>query len=302
MRRARAAIVGIVLAFTAVRPLAAAEPVDLELLLAIDVSGSIDHEEAVLQREGYLAALTHPQVIAAVKAGYLGRIAISYYEWAGDHYQRLVADWMLVHDEASAKRLADAIAAQPITTELWTSISGAIRYGIARFAESPYAGKRRVLDISGDGPNNRGGPVTVMRDQAVLAGITINGLPIINERPSRWGLPPSPNLDLYYQDCVIGGRGAFIVVAEDFKDFAAAIRRKLILEIADVAPGGAPLSKAGAGAPDAPGGAPLMARAEARDAPELALLRMAADRPRPRGGWRPPCDEGERQMFEYRDR
>jgi hypothetical protein len=271
MTRFGAAIAAIVLALMAARPLAAAEPVDLELVLAIDVSGSIDQEEAALQREGYLSALTHPQVIAAIKTGYIGRIAITYFEWAGEHYQRTVADWMVVSDETSAKALADAIARQPVTTELWTSITGAIRYAMARFAASPYAGKRRILDISGDGPNNRGGSVIQARDEAVLAGVTINGLPIINERPSRWGLPPSPNLDLYYQECVIGGRGAFLIVADSFKDFAIAIRKKLILEIAGVAP-------------------------------ERPLLWLAQGRERPYGGWRPPCDEGERQLRQFRDR
>jgi hypothetical protein len=271
MMRVGAAIAAVVLAFVAGGPLAAAEAVDLELVLAIDVSGSIDQEEAALQREGYLAALTHPQVIAAIKSGYHGRIAVSYFEWAGEHYQRLVADWAVVSDEASAKTLAETIAQQPVTTELWTSITGAIHYAMARFAASPYVAKRRVLDISGDGPNNRGGSVLQARDEAVLAGVTINGLPIINERPSRWGLPPSPNLDLYYQDCVIGGRGAFIIVADSFKEFALAIRKKLILEIADL-----------------------------KSAPPL--LWLAQDRARPYGGWRPPCDQGEREMQKYRDR
>ena len=120
----------------------------------------------------------------------------------------------------------------PLNIQMWTSISGAIDYGLDLFNLSPHRGKRRVLDISGDGPNNDGGPVTLARDRALKAGIVINGLPIINGRPSRYGNPPMPHLDHFYRDCVIGGFGAFIVVANTYSDFARAIRRKLILEIA----------------------------------------------------------------------
>jgi len=124
----------------------------------------------------------------------------------------------------------------PLTIEMWTSISGAIDYGVDLFHFSPHKGKRRVLDISGDGPNNDGGAVIIARDRAVKSGIVINGLPIINDRPSRYGNPPMPHLDKYYRDCVIGGFGSFIVVADTFKDFGRAIRRKMILEIAGRTP------------------------------------------------------------------
>lgn len=216
----------------AVAPRAAAEPVDLELVLAVDVSGSVDPYEARLQREGYLRALVHPQVIKAITSGERRRIAVTYVEWAGDHFQRTVVDWTIVHDEASARAFASRIAEVPVLTERWTSISGAIDYAMSVFASSPYKGTRRVLDISGDGPNNSGGPVTVARDRAVKQGIVINGLPIVNDRPNPWGMPPPRNLDKYYFENVIGGPGAFIVVAKDFESFADAIRSKLVREIA----------------------------------------------------------------------
>jgi hypothetical protein len=123
-----------------------------------------------------------------------------------------------------------------VVTERRTSISAAIDYSMALFAKSPFKSKRRVIDISGDGPNNDGDPVTGLRNRAVAAGIVINGLPIINDRPSPWGMLPMPNLDLYYEDCVIGGNGAFLLVANSFQDFGRAIRRKLILEIAGLQP------------------------------------------------------------------
>lgn len=274
----RAAMVAAVLVFSAGsgRALAEAGAVDLELVIAVDVSGSIDPEEAALQRQGYVGALQDPRVLAAVKSGYHGRIAVTYVEWAGAHHRRTIADWSAIGDEASARALADWIGAQSIGTGAWTSISGAITLALDRFAESPYTSRRRVIDISGDGPNNNGPYVLEARDRAVAQGITINGLPIVNDRPSRWGLPPFPDLDLYFEDCVIGGRGAFIVVAEGFGDFAAAIRRKLILEIAGLHPSQAP-----------------------------GIVAAAEHRPRgPRTGPRPPCDIGEKQRLDrgYFDR
>jgi len=211
--------------------------VDLELVLAVDVSGSVDEEEARLQRTGYVAAFRHPEVMAAIRSGLLRRIAVTYFEWAGPQYQKLVADWMVVEDEASANRLADRLADAPIGTAAWTSISGAIDFGMRLLASGAYEGTRRVIDISGDGANNQGLPVSDLRDRAVAAGIVINGLPIVNNKPSRFGFPADPDLDLYFTHCVIGGPGAFIVVAEDFNAFAAAIRRKLVMEIAAQPPG-----------------------------------------------------------------
>jgi hypothetical protein len=210
----------------------AAERVDLHLVLAVDISGSIDAEEARLQHDGYVQALMHPAVLAAVHSGPLKRIAVTYIEWAGAPYQEVLADWAVIHDAESAKRFADEIARQPIDTAQWTSISAAIETGMALINQSPHRSRRRVIDISGDGANNNGPTINAVRDYAVSAGMVINGLPIINGRQSRYGMPQMPNLDRYYRECVIGGPGAFLIIANGFKDFARAIRRKMILEIA----------------------------------------------------------------------
>jgi len=212
------------------------QPVDLELVLAVDVSGSIDPEEARLQRDGYVAALTDPDVIEAITSGILGRVAMTYIEWAGEQYTTTIADWTMVHDEASVRAFAARVARAPIQTALWTSISNIIDHALSTFPGNGFEGTRRVLDISGDGPNNQGGLVTKFRDRAIAQGVAINGLPIVNERASPFGWPALPNLDLYYANCVIGGPGSFMVVANTFADFARAIRKKLILEIAGAHP------------------------------------------------------------------
>ena len=210
--------------------------VDLELVLAVDVSGSIDEVEARLQRQGYVSALAHPQVVEAIEAGPLGRIAVTYVEWANNLYHRTIVDWTLVDDAFSAGAIAAAVGEAPIVTGRWTSISGAIDHAVGLFDDNGYRGLRRVVDISGDGYNNNGRSVQAARDRAVAAGLTINGLPIVNDRLNPWGGPPPADLDLYYQDYVIGGPGAFIVIAQDFDDFARAILSKLILEIAGTPP------------------------------------------------------------------
>ncbi len=207
------------------------EPVDLELVLAIDVSGSVDEEEAALQRQGYLRALVDPQVLQAIAGGERRKIAITYIEWAGYHYQRLIAEWAVVSDRASAEKFVAIIAAAPISTERWTSISGALEFSLKRFSASPYRGTRRVIDVSGDGRNNNGRDLAEVRDEVLAKGIIINGLPIVNDRPTRWGTPPERDLDLYYRDHVIGGQGAFYIVADGFQAFANAVRAKLIREI-----------------------------------------------------------------------
>jgi hypothetical protein len=210
-------------------------PVDVELALGIDVSRSIDPDEARLQRDGYVAAFRSPRVHHAIKGGMLGRIAVAYYEWAGFE-QRTVLNWMVIADAASAETLADILSRHEPMSGRRTGISGAIDYGAALFENNGIEGMRRVIDISADGPNNWGEPVTVARDRAVAKRITINGLPIMNDRPTMGGLPPMPNLDLYFRDCVIGGPRAFLVVAESFEDFARAVLRKLIMEIAGLDP------------------------------------------------------------------
>lgn len=208
------------------------ERVDLELALAIDVSGSIDNEEAALQRDGYLKALIDPQVLRAISGGERKRIAITYFEWASYPYQRLLVDWTVISDQASAEAFVKQLAAAPISTERWTSISGAIEFAMKRFAASPYKGSRRIIDISGDGRNNNGRDLEETRTEAFAQGIVINGLPIVNDRPTRWGTPPERDLEGYYREHVIGGPGAFLIVAEGFQSFANAIRSKLVREIA----------------------------------------------------------------------
>ncbi len=218
-------------------PASAADlPVDLELELAVDVSRSVDDEEAALQRRGYIEAFRHPSIIDAIRAGPLGRIAVTYYEWAGYTRIRPVVPWTVISDAASAERFAKALESDEPDQGRRTSISGAIDYGVAAFENNGAKGKRRVIDVSGDGANNSGEQVDIARDRAVTAGITINGLPIVNGRETMSGWKQVDDLDLFYRDCVIGGAGAFYVVARDFKDFPRAVMRKLILEISGLTP------------------------------------------------------------------
>jgi hypothetical protein len=212
-------------------------PVDLELALGIDVSGSVDDEEAMLQRQGYIAAFRHPEVIRAIEHGILGKIAVAYYEWAGFGHMRIITDWTLIDGAEAAHAFADSLERNPPQTAYRTAISAAIDFAVTYFDVNDFEGTRRVVDISGDGANNWGGLVTEARDRAVARGVTINGLPIVNNKPGPSGRPQMRDLDLYYEHCVIGGPGAFIVVANSFAEFAEAIRRKLILEIAGAPPG-----------------------------------------------------------------
>ena len=221
----------------------AAEPVDLELVLAVDTSGSIDLEEARLQRDGYIAALGDDRVISTILSGPLGRVALSYVEWGGAEQQSTLIDWTLIDDKESARGFAARLVSAPNVRATRTSISAAMDYIVPMFASNEFVGSRRVIDISGDGPNNSGRLVNLARDWAVASGITVNGLPVINDRPNRYGLPGLPDLDLYFENCVIGGPGAFYLVADDFNAFAATILRKLILEIAGRRPTDAPAAR-----------------------------------------------------------
>ena len=211
---------------------AAALPVDLELILAVDVSRSIDADEARLQRQGYVQALTDPRVIQAIQSGNHGRIALCYVEWAGAGLQFTLIDWTLIKDTASANAFASKLAEMPIQFHSRTSISGAIDYSMNLFGRSGFEGERLVIDISGDGRNNDGRPAHLARNEAVARGIVINGLPIVNGRPT-FGFPADANLDIYYETDVIGGPGAFMVVARSFEQFGEAILSKLIREIAE---------------------------------------------------------------------
>ncbi|WP_338032083.1 DUF1194 domain-containing protein [Elioraea rosea] len=200
------------------------------LVLAVDVSRSIDEDEAKLQREGYRSAMVDNRVISAIRSGTLGAIGVLYLEWASADYQRVVIPWTRIDGAGTANRWGDQLAAAPRVSMNWTSIFGAIEASMRALNDAPFEGTRKVIDISGDGVNNSGGPVTLMRDLAVDAGITINGLPILNDR-SPFGRPQNMALDQYYQDFVIGGPGAFMIAAEDFNAFQGAVLRKLIREI-----------------------------------------------------------------------
>lgn len=226
------------LAFALQPALAQKTAVDVELVIAVDVSGSIDPVEARLQRDGYYAALTNPKVIRAIQSGVLGKIGVVYMEWAGSHYQRTVIDWTLIDSAGNAKQFIDKLADVPPTSQRWTSISGAIDYAMTLFRQSPFEGTRRVIDVSGDGSNNNGRSVLEARKEALDQGVVINGLPIINDRPTVWGGAPELYLDKYYEDNVIGGPGAFMIVADGFEKFGDAILTKLIMEVAGTPLGG----------------------------------------------------------------
>lgn len=208
----------------------AAEAVDLLLVLAVDVSRSVDEDEWKLQRDGYVNALTNPRVVDAIMSGPNQRIAVSYVEWAGETYQRVLVDWRIVGNRNEAEGFVAALAEFPYTPASWTSISGGIDYSVKVLERAPFEAPRRVIDVSGDGRNNHGRAAWLARDDAVKLGIVINGLPIMNDR-ANFGRPAERDLDLYYEREVIGGPGAFIVAATDFNSFGQAILAKLIKEI-----------------------------------------------------------------------
>ena len=231
MRRLAVALLVALMALVSPARAARAEAVDLTLVLAIDVSRSVDEVEAALQRQGYIAALTNPKVIQAIQTGAIGRIALTYFEWAGVDYQRVIVPWTTIRTLADAERFVGIVAAAPPQSASWTSVSGAIDFGRRLIATSGYEAARHVIDVSGDGRNNSGRPAELARDDAVAEGITINGLPILNDRPN-FGRPAEADLDTYYEHNVIGGPGAFLILARDFNAFGAAILSKLIKEIA----------------------------------------------------------------------
>lgn len=214
-----------------IAPARADEPVDVALVLAVDVSRSVDEDEARLQREGYRAAITDPKVVEAIRGGMLGSVALAYVEWAGIEFQRTVLPWTRIAQQSDADAWAAALERAPRASLSWTSVSGAIEASRRLLHDCPHEATRRVMDISGDGVNNSGPPAEEARDRAVAEGMTINGLPILNDRPTFGRRPPIP-LDIYYRESVIGGQGAFMIAAEDFEAFGNAVRRKLIREIA----------------------------------------------------------------------
>jgi Protein of unknown function (DUF1194) len=209
----------------------AGEQVDLLLVLAADVSYSIAAEQFKLQREGYAQAITSPRVIRVIQSGEIGRIGICYIEWSGEIFQTVVADWTLIGNAGDARRFANKIVAASRSSDENTSISTAILFATAQTERAPFRSQSRIIDISGDGDNNTGRSVTSARDEAVAKGVTINGLAILNDDMKEHTHPPG-GLEDYYRRNVIGGAGAFVMVAENFETFGSALVKKLTTEIA----------------------------------------------------------------------
>jgi hypothetical protein len=221
--------------FALADPSKALPEVDLELLLAVDVSYSMDVEEQRVQRDGYVAALTSQPVLDAIRGGMIGRIAVAYVEWAGSEEQRVVASWTLIDGPEAADAFAKRLASEPLRRAYRTSISSALLYGARMFETSGFQAMRRVIDVSGDGPNNQGPPIEAMRDELIDGGIVINGLPLMLKRPTL-GVSDLGDLDAYYRDCVIGGPGAFVLPVRSVEQFPDAVRSKLVMEIAGPGP------------------------------------------------------------------
>ena len=214
----------------------AADNVDLLLVLAADVSRSVDEPKFQLQRSGYATALSNPRVLEAIRSGPNGRIAVIFIEWSGAMSQKVVIDWTLVSDEASARQFGDRIMEAPRSFADRTSISAGIDFAMTQFDKAPFEARRRTIDVSGDGTNNAGRDVTSARDEALAKGVTINGLVILTETPSAWNpehTNPAGGLQAYYRNNVVGGPGAFVMVAENFRSFGNALINKLIAEIAE---------------------------------------------------------------------
>jgi hypothetical protein len=234
-RHLRFALAALALAAMAIKPAPAAEPVDLLLVLAADVSRSVDARKFQLQREGYAAALSDPRVLNAIKSGTHGRIAVCLVEWSGVGSQKVVIDWTLIDGPKAAQQFGDRLLETQRSFADRTSISGGIEFALAQFPRAPFEGKRRTIDVSGDGTNNSGRDIRQVRDEALSHGVTINGLVILSEHPLPWNpehTNPPGGLAKYYRDNVIGGPGAFVMEAKDFNSFGQAIIGKLIAEIA----------------------------------------------------------------------
>ena len=217
-------------------PPAAAQPigpidVDAKIVLAVDASRSMDLTEFQLQRDGYLQALRHPDLARAIAAGWQGRVAVAYFEWSGYAQDGHLVPWRIIDGAAAAEALADEIAALPVRRSRGTSIARALAFATVLLGDDLVTAPRSIIDVSGDGANNTGPPVTEARDAAVARGITINGLPVMAFQGGAL-----PDLDRYYQDCVAGGPGAFVMVARDTAELAATIRRKLVIEVSGLAP------------------------------------------------------------------
>jgi hypothetical protein len=226
----------ILLGMAVLAPLArAAEPVDLLLVLAADVSRSVDQTKFQLQRDGYAAAISNPRVLEAIRSGFNGRIGVLFEEWSGVGSQKVVIDWTIIDGEKSAHAFGDQLLELPRSFADRTSISGAIDFAVEQMARAPFAAKRRTIDVSGDGTNNAGRDVIAARNEALAQNITINGLVILSERPLAWNpehTNPPGGLANYYREHVVGGPGAFVMEAKDFNSFGQAIINKMVAEIA----------------------------------------------------------------------
>lgn len=231
----RALVFAFVIA-TVTSPLRATESVDLLLVLASDVSRSVDGHKFQLQREGYAAAISNPQVLDAIRSGRYGRIGILFLEWSGLGNQKVVIDWTMIDDTKSAQAFGDRLLESPRSFADRTSISGGIDAAVDQLSHAPFIANRRAIDVSGDGTNNSGRDAGLARDEALARGITINGLVILSETPLPWNpehTNPPGGLAKYYRDNVTGGPGSFVLEAKDFDSFGQAIIRKLVAEIAD---------------------------------------------------------------------
>lgn len=227
------AVIAVVGAVTG-RP-AAAEPVDLLLVLAADVSRSVDAQKFQLQRDGYAAALSNPRVLDAIMSGQNRKIAVAFVEWSGMSSQKMLIDWTVIDGPKAAQQFGDRLLESPRSFADRTSISGGLEFAVAQLGRAPFEAKRRTIDVSGDGTNNSGRDIKLARDEALALGIAINGLVILSEHPLPWNpehTNPPGGLTKYYRDNVIGGPGSFVIEAKDFNSFGQAIISKLIAEIA----------------------------------------------------------------------
>jgi len=218
--------------------------VDVELVLAVDISYSVDEEEARRQREGYVAALASDDVINMIQGGPLGRIAVTYVEWADSGFQRAAADWTVIASEEDALAFAARVADAPLERGHYTAIGAAIADGVARIRDNNFDAPRRIIDISGDGPQNQGMSLETAHALAEEESVVVNGLPVISERDGRWVHPVEVNLDAYFEENVITGPGSFVLPARAEEEFRVAILRKLVLEIAGAAPSPVELGRA----------------------------------------------------------
>jgi len=261
-----AALLGLVSGDAAAR----GEKVDLELVIATDVSYSVDENEARIQRQGVADAFLSSEIVRAIEAGDLGRIAVAYLDFAERNSTRVLVPWRIVHDKASAAEFAETLTKLPRTHGVNTSIADGIELATRLIEASGYEATQSAIDVSGDGPNNEGHLVTAARDAALAKGITINGLPIVTEA-DQFDVYYLPDLDKYYKGCVIGGPRSFIQVAHGFEDFARAVRRKLVLEISDAS--------------------------RPKEKPLIVKVAAAEDRKAPAFVYERGCDIGERMRY-----